>query len=179
MFYKLNEYNKWINENGNNSSYNIKYFKGLGTLGPQLGKELFKDLDKHLIPFHYTNPENTKDLIDLAFNKKRPDDRKEWLSKYTLNTVFDKFAQKTMYESFMDNEFIEFSMEDNVRSIPSVVDGLKPSQRKILYTMLKLNKGEMNVGELFGYVKATAEYHHGPQSLEQGIIGMAQDFVEY
>jgi len=33
------------------------------------------------------------------------------------------------------------------------------------------------VGEVFGYVKATAEYHHGPASLEQGIIGMAQDFV--
>lgn len=177
MFYKLNDYSKWINETENVSSYNIKYYKGLGTLGPQLGKELFKDLDKHLIPFHYTNPDKTKDLIDLAFNKKRPDDRKEWLSKYVLNSVFDKFAQKTTYESFMDNEFIEFSMEDNVRSIPSVVDGLKPSQRKILYTMLKLNKGEMNVGELFGYVKATAEYHHGPASLEQGIIGMAQDYV--
>jgi DNA topoisomerase-2 len=58
-----------------------------------------------------------------------------------------------------------------------VVDGLKPSQRKILYTLKKLNKGEMNVGEVFGLVKAHAEYHHGPASLEQGIIGMAQDFV--
>lgn len=177
MFYKINEYLKWYKETKTASSYKIKYYKGLGTLGPKLGKELFDDLDKHLVPFNYTNPKKTKDLIDLAFNKKRQDDRKEWLSNYKLNNSFDKFAQKTTYESFMDNEFIEFSMDDNIRSIPSVVDGLKPSQRKILFTLNKLNKGEMNVGEVFGHVKAHAEYHHGPQSLEQGIINMAQDFV--
>jgi len=177
MFYKMNEYFKWVDSTATASSYKVKYYKGLGTLGPQLGKELFKDLDKHLIPFHVKNFKKTTDAIDLVFNKKRPDDRKEWLSKYKLNRKWDKFAQKTTYESFIDNEYIEFSMEDNIRSIPSVVDGLKPSQRKILYTLNKLNKGEMNVGEVFGYVKATAEYHHGPASLEQGIIGMAQDFV--
>lgn len=162
MFYKLNEYEKWILNTEDASSYNIKYYKGLGTLGPVLSKELFKDLNKHLIPFKFTNAEKTYDLIDLAFNKKRADDRKEWLSNYKLNTTFDKFAQQTTIESFMNNEFIEFSMEDNVRSIPCVVDGLKPSQRKIIYTLLKLNKGEMNVGELFGYVKAHGQYHHGP-----------------
>ena len=177
MFYKMNEYFKWVSETKTASSYKIKYYKGLGTLGPQLGKELFKDLDKHLIPFHYGNPRRTVDKIDLVFNKKRQDDRKKWLSNYKMNKRWDKFAQKTTYESFIDNEYIEFSMDDNVRSIPSVVDGLKPSQRKILYTLNKLGKGEMNVGEVFGYVKATAEYHHGPASLEQGIIGMAQDFV--
>jgi DNA topoisomerase II len=177
MFYKMNEYFKWLEETKTASSYKIKYFKGLGTLGPQLGKELFKDLDKHLIPFDYGNPKKTTDKIDLVFNKKRQDDRKDWLSNYKLNKKWDKFSQKTTYESFIDNEYIEFSMEDNIRSIPSVVDGLKPSQRKILYTLNKLNRGEMNVGEVFGYVKATAEYHHGPASLEQGIIGLAQDFV--
>ena len=177
MFYKMNEYLKWLEATPTSSSYKIKYYKGLGTLGPQLGKELFKDLDKHLIPFHYGNAKKTTDIIDLAFNKKRQDDRKEWLSNYKLNGKWDKFAQKTTYESFMGNEYIEWSMDDNIRSIPSVIDGLKPSQRKILFTLNKLNKGEMNVGELFGYVKAHAEYHHGPLSLEQGIISMAQDYV--
>lgn len=177
MFYKQNDYNKWILENDDNNKYIIKHIKGLGTLGPQLGKELFKDLDKHLIPIKYTNSERTENLIDMLFNKKRSDDRKIWLSDYKLNTKFDKFAQKTTYESFIDNEFIEFSMEDNIRSIPSIMDGLKPSQRKILYTLFKLNKGEMNVGELFGYVKSNAQYHHGNLSLEQSIISMAQDYI--
>jgi len=177
MFYRIADYIKWTKETKTFNTYRIKYYKGLGGLGAKLGKELFKDLDKHLIPFHYGNAKKTTDKIDLAFNKKRQDDRKEWLSNFKLNTNFDKFGQKTTFESFMDNEFIEFSMDDNVRSIPSVVDGLKPSQRKILYTLKKLNKGEMNVGEVFGFVKATAEYHHAPKSLEDGIVNMGQDFV--
>jgi len=178
MFYNINDYKKWVEQTNDNHLYNIKYMKGLGTLGPVLGKELFKDLKKHLIPFHQTDKEKTSDVIDLAFNKKRQNDRKDWLTNYKLDNTFDKFGQKTTYESFMNNEFIEFSMADNIRSIPSVVDGLKPSQRKILYTLFKIGgKGEFNVGELFGHVKSNAEYHHAPQSLEQGIINMAQDFV--
>ena len=178
MFYNINDYKKWIEQTENNHLYTIKYMKGLGTLGPVLGKELFKDLNKHLIPFHQTNEKETDDVIDLAFNKKRQNDRKDWLTNYQSDITFDKFGQKTTYESFMNNEFIEFSMADNIRSIPSVVDGLKPSQRKILYTLFKIGgKGELNVGELFGYVKAYSEYHHGPSSLEQGIVNMAQDYV--
>lgn len=178
MFYRVSDYEKWIGETENSTEYSIKYFKGLGTLGSQLSKELFKDLGKHLIPFIQTDAEKTKDKIELAFNRMRQDDRKVWLSDYVINSTFDKFAQSTTYESFIDNEFVEFSMEDNVRSIPSIMDGLKPSQRKIIYTLFKLDsKGEMNVGELFGYVKAKAEYHHGPTSLEQAIIGLAQDYV--
>lgn len=175
-FYKLKEFEVW-KETHDINSYKIKYFKGLGSIDRAMAKDLFGNLDKHLIKFSKDRKIDTNELVDMIFRKKRADDRKNWLSNYTLNTKFDKFAQKTTYESFFNNEFIEFSMEDNVRSIPSIVDGLKPSQRKILYTLNILNKGEMNVGEIFGFVKAKAEYHHGPASLEQGIIGMAQDFT--
>lgn len=179
FFYKLKDYINWLNENDNGKGYSTKYYKGLGTIEPTEVKQFFKDINKHLIKFNYTNTEVTEDLIDLAFRKKRTEDRKEWLLNYKIDDkIVDKFATKTTYESFMNTEFIEFSMADNVRSIPSLVDGLKPSQRKILYTLFKLNsKNELNVGELFGYVKAYAEYHHGPQSLEQGIINMAQDYL--
>ena len=164
FFYKVKDYLKWLGENNDGKGYTTKYYKGLGTIEPVEVKQFFKDINKHLIKFNYTNPEVTEDLIDLAFRKKRAEDRKEWLLNYKIDDkIIDKFATKTTYESFMNNEFIEFSMADNVRSIPSLVDGLKPSQRKILYTLFKLGgKNELNVGELFGYVKAYAEYHHGP-----------------
>jgi len=178
FFYKLSDYNKWLSENNNGEGYKVKYYKGLGTSEPSNIKIFFKNIDKHLIKFHYNEEEKTEDIIDLAFRKKRENDRKEWLLNYKPDNVVDKFATKTTYLSFMDNEFIEFSMVDNIRSIPSVMDGLKPSQRKILYTLFKVDKGnELNVGELFGLVKANANYHHGPQSLEQGIIGMSQDYI--
>lgn len=178
FFYKLSDYNKWLSENNNGEGYKVKYYKGLGTSEPANIKMFFKNIDKHLIKFNYNEEEKTEDIIDLAFRKKRENDRKEWLLKYKPENIVDKFSTKTTFLSFMDNEFIEFSMADNIRSIPSVMDGLKPSQRKILYTLFKVDKGnELNVGELFGLVKSNANYHHGPQSLEQGIIGMAQCYI--
>lgn len=178
FFYKVNDYEKWLSDNNNGKGYTTKYYKGLGTTEPVDVKTFFKNIDKHLIKFHFTEEEKTKDIIDLAFRKKREDDRKEWLLNYKPNNYVDKFASKTTYLSFMNDEFIEFSMADNIRSIPSLMDGLKPSQRKILYTLFKAGgTGELNVGELFGLVKANANYHHGPQSLELGIINMAQDYV--
>jgi len=66
------------------------------------------------------------------------------------------------------------------RAIPSVIDGLKPVQRKILYTMfndsnVKRSK-EIKVFQLCGYVGAFANYHHGDQSLNAAIIKMAQSY---
>jgi DNA topoisomerase-2 len=69
-------------------------------------------------------------------------------------------------------------MADNIRSIPSVLDGLKPGQRKVLYTCFKRNiKKDVKVVELAGSVSSLTAYHHGEVSLQQTIVGLAQDFV--
>jgi len=71
-----------------------------------------------------------------------------------------------------------FSIEDCSRSIPSLVDGLKPSQRKILFCCIKRNlQKEIRVAQLSGYVSEKAAYHHGEASLQSTIVGMAQNFV--
>lgn len=65
-----------------------------------------------------------------------------------------------------------------MRSIPSLMDGLKPSQRKILYACFKRNlKNEIKVAQLAGYVAEHSAYHHGEMSLCSTIISMAQNFV--
>lgn len=176
-FYRLDEYKKWKNNN-NTSGWFIKYYKGLGTIQPNESKLFFKDIDKHLIKFNSSNFKRERDLIDLAFNKKRPNDRKDWLLGYKPNLEIDKFKIKQTYDSFINNELIEFSMSDNLRSIPNIMDGLKPSQRKIIYTLFKKNyKNEVKVNTLAGSTTETASYHHGQTSLEGSIIGMAQNFV--
>ena len=176
-FYRLADYRKWKDEN-TDTGYFIKYYKGLGTIEPKESKLFFKDIAKHLIRFNSANIKVEKDLIDLAFKKKRADDRKEWLLNYKPGVELDKFKTKQTYESFFNNEFIEYSMENNIRSIPSVMDGLKPSQRKIIYTLFKRNfKNEVKVELLMGSILELSAYHHGPQSLEGSIIGLAQDFV--
>ena len=175
-FYTFSDYKKWKDKN--ETGFRIKWIKGLGTIEPKESKLFFKELDKHLIKFSSTNIQEERNIIDLAFNEKRVEDRKNWLLQYKPNIELDKFKTKQTYESFFNNEFIEFSMSDNIRSIPSIMDGLKPSQRKVLYTLFKKNfKDDIKVELLVGSILAEAAYHHGSTSLEQTIVGMAQDFV--
>lgn len=176
-FYRLEDFNNWKNTN-KETGWTSKYYKGLGTIEKDECKEFFKDIDKHLIRFNYRNDKETKDLIELAFRKNRSDDRKKWLGEYNPTNVMDKFTQRTYIDSFINEELIEFSLYDNIRSIPNIVDGLKPSQRKILYTLFKRNfKNNTKVIQLCGSVLETAAYHHGDASLQKGIVKMAQDFV--
>ena len=99
--------------------------------------------------------------------------------KYDKNNTLDYKNKNVAYYDFIHSELIHFSNEDLLRSIPSVIDGLKPSQRKILYGafLRGLDKTEVKVAQLAGFVSDRAAYHHGEASLNGAIIGMAQDFV--
>ena len=114
----------------------------------------------------------------LAFGKKNAEKRKDWLNSYQEGTCID-YNQKTIrYKDFINKELILFSRYDNIRSIPSVCDGFKPAQRKILYCCFKRNlTSEIKVAQFSGYVSEHSAYHHGEQSLAQAIVGMAQNFV--
>lgn len=82
------------------------------------------------------------------------------------------------YIDFLDKELIQFSRYDNTRSIPCMADGFKPSQRKVLFGAFKRKlTNEIKVVQFSGYISEHATYHHGEQSLNDTIIGMAQDFV--
>jgi DNA gyrase/topoisomerase IV subunit B len=162
--------------------WQVKYYKGLGTSTAQEAKEYFAAIDKHQIDFAVDDPMVTgydpNDLIDLAFSKKRADDRKEWLRGYVPGTHVDYDVERMLVSDFIHKELILFSMADNVRSIPSVVDGLKPAQRKVLFACFKRNlKTDIKVAQLGGYVSEHASYHHGEASLAATIVGMAQNFV--
>lgn len=117
-------------------------------------------------------------MIDMAFAKKRVEDRKDWLRAFEKGTHVDYNVQSMSYDTFVNQELILFSMADNQRSIPSVMDGLKPSQRKVLFSCFKRNlKKEIKVAQLAGYVSEHSAYHHGEASLNSTIINMAQNFV--
>lgn len=122
--------------------------------------------------------EEGRQLIELAFSKKKADERKEWLRLYKPGTYLDHSIDKISYPDFVNKELILFSMADNVRSIPSAVDGLKPGQRKILFACFKRNlKKQLKVAELAGYVSESTAYQHGEASLQATITGMAQTYV--
>ena len=79
---------------------------------------------------------------------------------------------------FFNTAFKEFSLYDNVRSIPFLSDGLKPSQRKALYgTQIRgENAGLLSVERLSAAVAASTDYHHGIGSMQSTIIGLANNY---
>jgi len=172
-FYSIPEFNAWKEANSL-TGWKIKYYKGLGTSTPAEAREWFRDL--HEIQYEWDD--HTDESINLAFNKKQADDRKKWLSHYDPTKMLIPEGGKARYTSFVNNELIHFSNADNIRSLPHMIDGLKPSQRKILYSCFKRNlRDEIRVAQLAGYVSEHAAYHHGEASLMSTIIGMAQNFV--
>ena len=173
-FYTLPDFKKWLAETENSSRYNYKYYKGLGTSTPKEGKEYFRDLKI----VNYKWDKNTEHYLDMIFSKKKADARKVWLAKYDESSVLDIKKENVVYPDFFDYEFIHFSNYDNIRSIPNVVDGFKPSLRKILYSCFRKNlTNEIRVAQLAGYISEHANYHHGEASLTGAIVGMAQSFT--
>ena len=179
-FYSESEYQAWLGgltgaETGGRG-WKTKYYKGLGTSTALEAREYFSNMNT----IEYIWDTEADGTIDLAFNKKRADDRKTWLSSFdrTRHLVVAAGGAKVGYSRFIHDELIHFSSADNLRSLPHVMDGLKPSQRKIFWSALKRNlTTELRVAQLAGYVSETAAYHHGEASLNGAIIGMAQNFV--
>jgi DNA topoisomerase-2 len=176
LFYNDGEYQKWKETVGASvSTWNIKYFKGLGTSTSAEFKEYFAN--RKVVDFVYTGPESD-DTIDKVFNKKRPNDRKTWLEAYDKNAFLDTSRPSVQYEEFINNEMIHFSTYDCARSIPNMVDGLKISLRKILFAAFKRKlTSEIKVAQFSGYVSEHSAYHHGEASLNGAIVNMAQNFV--
>jgi len=173
-FYTITDYNNWKESEENYKKFNIKYYKGLGTSTATESKEYFKKLKLNT----YTTDENTDSSINLAFNKKQADDRKVWLKQYNENNILDYNVPDTNIVDFINKELIHFSNADTCRSIGSAIDGLKTSQRKILFSCFKRKLySEIRVAQLAGYVSENAAYHHGEASLQGAIVNMAQNFT--
>ncbi len=177
-FYSASEFEEWKASLGDDGArgWKIKYYKGLGTSTAAEGREYFESMNC----VEYIWNDASDSAIDLAFNKKRADDRKEWLATFDRARHLEVKSGGACvdYSRFVHDELIHFSNYDNIRSLPHVMDGLKPSQRKIFWAALKKNlTSEIKVAQLAGYVSEVAAYHHGEASLNGAIINMAQNFV--
>ena len=127
---------------------------------------------------HIDKNEPSYQAITLAFAKNRANDRKEWVKQRDENLIIENNVKKIPVYDFINKDLIHFSHEDNLRSIPDLIDGLKPSQRKILYGAFKrkLDNEEIKVAQLAGYISEHTGYHHGEASLQGAIINMAQNY---
>ena len=177
-FYNEVEYKRFI-ETVQDNKFVVEFIKGLATNEAADVKDYFTHYNDNCINIVFEG--KYENWLDMAFNKKKADLRKQWLTTITPDTHLPRNkGQPINVIDFVKNDLVLFSYDNCVRSIPSVIDGLKPSQRKILYTLFKMgNKGfsKIKVFQLGGLVAKTANYHHGDQSMNSTIIGMAQNYT--
>ena len=161
-----------------NKAFRIKWRKGLGS---SKRDEVKKSFGQRMVKFQ--KDEQAEDNLIKVFDKKFADSRKNWMLEFRPNHDPLPFESKTMelqpISHFVNQEFITFSMEDCTRSLPHVMDGLKESQRKVLFTCMKkkITSQAVKVAQLAGSVAELTQYHHGEQNLLETIIKLAQDFI--
>jgi DNA topoisomerase-2 len=180
-FYSTQEFDTWKAQHSQ-QPFRSKYYKGLGTSTAEEARCWFRNM--RLTAYSWKPDGSCAEAFSKAFNKKRADDRKTWLQAYDANHTLD-YAQAggggagVPYSDFIDRDLIHFSNYDVLRSIPSVMDGLKVSQRKALFGCRKRNltTGELRVAQLAAYVAEHTCFHHGEASMQGTIVCMAQDFV--
>lgn len=178
-FFNQYQANKYIEENKIKKD-NIKYFKGLGTAVP---KDIKEDFGRRVVAV--VDDEKSDEMMNNIFAKENSDFRKEWLKTYDpvqySDNGKDYQTEKLPITSFLNNELINFSIDDCKRSIPSLIDGLKESHRKVLYTAFKrkllYTSKSLKVAQFAGSVAEESNYHHGEQNLYDTITKLAQRFV--
>ena len=179
-FYTDTSYRQWY-DSENRSSWKIKYYKGLGTSTSKEAQEYFKHLNKLTVGFE-ADADAEQSLV-LAFDKKRADQRKLWLLESTakpsqeLEVAYGNISNLKVTD-FILKDFVNFSLADLHRSIAHVSDGLKPSQRKVMFTCLRKKiKNELKVAQLAAMTAEFTSYHHGEVSLADTIVKLAQDYM--
>ena len=95
------------------------------------------------------------------------------------DTIFDKIEEVDLQKT-MEKSYIDYAMSVIAsRALPDVRDGLKPVQRRVLYSMIELNNGPDKphrksariVGDTMG------KYHpHGDSSIYGALVNMAQEW---
>ena len=159
------------------SHYKIKYFKGLGTSSDL---EIQQTFGKRVRTFMFEEIQDSE-CLQRIFHKLHAQDRKQWLAEYNPSQLWIQ-NEDTMcsISNYLNQELIQFSLEDCRRSLPNLWDGLKISQRKILYSVFKkhltAHGKSMKVAQLAGYCAEISNYHHGEQCLFETIIKMAHSF---
>jgi len=180
VFYDERKFTKYMKAN-HSKSLNIKYYKGLGTTK---ASDVADSFGEKMIEFE--EDIDTSINMNKIFHKTCSDKRKKWLETYnpeeiTFSLDNQSKQSKMNISDFLNFEMIKFSYSDCGRSIPNAIDGLKTSQRKILFSVFKrklnFSGKSLKVAQLSGYVAEKSLYHHGEQNLQETIINLASNYV--
>lgn len=203
-FYDLDAFERW-RENGSSGWHSV-FYKGLGLINSEEARDYFGNMKLYELSCQPPNADNVSndldvrlvvttagyvkvviseklpatddDAFELAFRKNRAEDRKKWLNGFDKTSRLCDEVQVRM-KDYINKELAHFSWDDVQRSLPHVVDGLKESQRKILFSLKSRpgSAGHVRVAQMAAYVSQVSAYRHGEASLVGAIVGMAQGFT--
>ena len=179
-FYTNNEYEEWRDQNPDYKTWTHNYYKGLGTSETSDIEEEFRS--PRIVSCIYDDLAPV--CISKAFDKDMADQRKEWIKEWHPDFSVEEMDMQPI-SAFINHELIQFSVADLGRSLPRFMDGLKTTQRKIIWGCMKKWKAKVGsekatkikVVNLGAYVSDITSYHHGDKSINDTIIKMAQDHV--
>ena len=138
-------------------NFSVKYYKGLGTSTPAEARACFRKLNVQ----RFDGGAGAAEALALGFAKANADARKQLIQRALRDKPRLEVVRGAIpIDKFVDSELVYFSIADVERSIPHVMDGLKPSQRKAIYHCLnkkmdrKGGRGEQKVrGGTYGSPK--------------------------
>ena len=180
IFFNMSDFEQFRQENPEKlRGKQVRYLKGLGSSEPWEARQYFSHLDRFVKVYEPQDFEACQENFKHAFDDSFADWRKKWLAEYDEEDVYDYNESTFPMDEFCNKELKHFSIYDNKRSLGHVVDGKKPSQRKVLWAMRRMNlwNSEKKVLGLAGDVGSASSYHHGETSLMGTMIGMAQNFA--
>lgn len=222
LFYSNPEFKQWYEQNSANGRQtqkikDIAYYKGLGSIPPRDSPGYFRDP----MIVNYFIEGDEEEYMDLGFNEKAADWRKEWITRDMIKCEEDSESEIELGEdeielgesgedstdefdetpsisreiikveqsdyiyegqlglsTFVDRQLIIYHRMALRRALPGVWDGLKESQRKVLFGISARNfKKPKNMEQVAGAIKELTNYHHGSKSLTDTAVKMAQRFV--
>ena len=176
-FYSIQQYEEWKLITADHKKWSLKYYKGLGS-----SKEIdIKDdsISPHIITCIYDD--SSTDAFNLVFDEKMADERKEWIANWKHVLDVESIVMLPI-STFIRHEVVQYSIANIRRSIPRLLDGLKVSQRKVVWAAIQKNGNkkkpiEMKVAQLAAHAAEVTQYHHGENSLVEAIKTMTQNFI--
>lgn len=179
-FYFESDYERWVVTDPSHKSYKVEYYKGLASSGDD---DILDDLERNKKVLFLTDPQYVETLR-LAFDGSQTNMRKDWIVNYRDTIIPDLPTQSIT--DFVNKEVILFAIDNLHRSIPRM-DGLKESQRKVIYSTLLNPRWTISPGKVVGTkykieqfkgnVADVASYHHGEAILENVIRRMTEGWI--
>ena len=180
-FFSLQDYHEWKRKRGPKASdsWTVDYYKGLATSSDAQARQYFAAFRAHILELGFA-----EGALEFAFGKNKMADRKRWLMRsYDPKRAIayePSGPTRVSLREFVETDVAHFWQEDNRRSLPHLVDGLKVSQRKAVHALLTeyANKHKLiTIERMANRIADVTNYHHGGKSMEETITRMAQDWV--